>query len=144
MQRKFSEAFFLAEIFEKASFDPYNFRITILLARKSEQMKNFQGTKICLYVLFITKIRSTILCLRGYKLYSQWVTLIKLKRFQMVRSAIFRKLMQTIYSCHFYNRRKRRQRMEGKEKAPKQVKQVQYHKPTGNNVCGNQTAERLR
>ena len=30
---------FLAEIFEKVSFDPYNFRITRLSARKSEQMK---------------------------------------------------------------------------------------------------------
>jgi len=38
---KFSGAFFLAEIFEKVSFDPYNFRITRLSARKSEQMKNF-------------------------------------------------------------------------------------------------------
>ena len=34
-------AFFLAEILEKVSFDPYNFRITRLSARKSEQMKNF-------------------------------------------------------------------------------------------------------
>ena len=32
---------FLTEIFEKVSFDPYNFRITWLSARKSEQMKNF-------------------------------------------------------------------------------------------------------
>ena len=32
---------FLAEIFEKVSFDPYNFRIARLSARKSEQMKNF-------------------------------------------------------------------------------------------------------
>ena len=32
---------FLADIFEKASFDPHNFRITRLSARKSEQMKNF-------------------------------------------------------------------------------------------------------
>ena len=31
-----------------------------------------------------------MLCLRGFKLYSQYVTLIKLKGFQMVRSAIFR------------------------------------------------------
>ena len=38
---EFSEAFFLAEIFEKVSFDPYNFRITRLSARKSEAMKNF-------------------------------------------------------------------------------------------------------
>ena len=36
-----SGAFFLPEIFEKISFDPYNFRITRLSARKSEQMKNF-------------------------------------------------------------------------------------------------------
>ena len=38
---EFSGAFFLAEIFEKVSFDPHNFRITRLSARKSEQMKNF-------------------------------------------------------------------------------------------------------
>ena len=31
-------AFFLAENFEKVSSDPYNFRITRLLARKSEQV----------------------------------------------------------------------------------------------------------
>ena len=35
--------FFLSEIFEKVSFDPCNFRITRLSARKSEQMKNFRG-----------------------------------------------------------------------------------------------------
>ena len=34
-------SFFLAEILEKVSFDPYNFRITRLSARKSEQMKKF-------------------------------------------------------------------------------------------------------
>ena len=38
---QFSGAFFLAEIFEKVSFDLYNFRITRLPARKSKQMKNF-------------------------------------------------------------------------------------------------------
>ena len=38
---EFSVAFFLAEIFEKVSFDPYNLRITRLSARKFEQMKNF-------------------------------------------------------------------------------------------------------
>ena len=31
----------MAEIFEKVSFDPYNFRITKLSARKYEQKKNF-------------------------------------------------------------------------------------------------------
>ena len=36
-----SEAFFLAEIFEKVKFDSYNFRITRLSARKSEQIKSF-------------------------------------------------------------------------------------------------------
>ena len=36
---------FVAEIFEKVSFDPYNFRITRLSARKSEQMKNFEAMK---------------------------------------------------------------------------------------------------
>ena len=37
---KFSGAFFLAESFEKVSFDPYNFRITRLSARKSEHSFN--------------------------------------------------------------------------------------------------------
>ena len=36
----FRGPFFLAEIFEKVSFDPFNFRITTLSARKSEQAKN--------------------------------------------------------------------------------------------------------
>ena len=40
---EFLGAFFLAEIFEKVSFDPYNFRINRLSARKSEQMKIFRG-----------------------------------------------------------------------------------------------------
>ena len=38
---EFWVAFFLAEIFEKVSFDPCHCRITRLSARKSEQMKNF-------------------------------------------------------------------------------------------------------
>ena len=38
---EFSGALFLAKIFENVSFDPYNFRIIRLSARKSEQMKNF-------------------------------------------------------------------------------------------------------
>ena len=38
---EFLGAFFLAEIFEKVSFDPYNFRINRLSARKSELMRNF-------------------------------------------------------------------------------------------------------
>ena len=38
---EFPGAFSLAEIFEKLCFDPYNFCITRLSARKSEQMKNF-------------------------------------------------------------------------------------------------------
>ena len=42
----------MAEIFEKVSFDPYNFRITRLSARKSEQIKNFLGIKILLYLPF--------------------------------------------------------------------------------------------
>ena len=33
--------FFMAEIFEELSFDPYDFRITTLSARKPEQMKKF-------------------------------------------------------------------------------------------------------
>ena len=42
----------MAKIFEKVSFDPYNFRITRLSARKCEQLKNFGGIKICLYLPF--------------------------------------------------------------------------------------------
>ena len=42
---EFSGSFFLAEIFEKVSFDPYNFRITRLSATKSEQMKIFEEIK---------------------------------------------------------------------------------------------------
>ena len=38
---EFPRAFFLAGIFEKVGFDPYNFRITRVSARKSEQIKNF-------------------------------------------------------------------------------------------------------
>ena len=38
---EFSIAFFLGENFEKVSFDPYDFRITSLSARKSKQMKHF-------------------------------------------------------------------------------------------------------
>ena len=63
-------ALFLAETFEKVSFDHYNFRITRLSARKSEQMKLFGGIRIC-----NTKIRLTILCLSGFELYSRWVPL---------------------------------------------------------------------
>ena len=37
---EFSGTFFLAEIFEKVSFDPYSFRITRLSARKSENTFN--------------------------------------------------------------------------------------------------------
>ena len=51
----------MAEIIEKVSLDPCNFRITTLSARKSEQMKNFQGIKICL---------------SGFDLYSLWVPMI--------------------------------------------------------------------
>ena len=39
--KKFSGTFFLAEFFEKVSFDPYNFQITRLSARKSVPMKTF-------------------------------------------------------------------------------------------------------
>jgi len=59
----------MAEIFEKVSFDPYNFRITRLSARKSaEQMKNFYGIKICLYLPLNAKIRLTLVCLSGFEL----------------------------------------------------------------------------
>ena len=49
---EFSGVFFLTEIFQKVNLIPYNFRITRLSARKSEQMKNFQEIKVCLYVPF--------------------------------------------------------------------------------------------
>ena len=42
----------MAKIFETVSFDPYDFQITRLSARKSEQMKNFLGIKICLSLQF--------------------------------------------------------------------------------------------
>ena len=41
--RIFGSSFFLPEIVEKVSFDPYHFRIIRLSARKSEQMKTFRG-----------------------------------------------------------------------------------------------------
>ena len=71
----FNGAFFLAEIFQKVSFDPYNFLILRLSVRKSEQMKNSLGIKICLLVFENTKIRSTMLCLSGFELDSLWVPL---------------------------------------------------------------------
>ena len=48
---EFLGAFFLAKIFKKVRFDPYNFQITKLSARKSEQIK-FLGIKICLHLPF--------------------------------------------------------------------------------------------
>ena len=63
---EFWGAFFLAEIFEKVSFDPYNFRITRLSARISEQMKNFLGIKYAYIYRLNTKICSTMLCLSGF------------------------------------------------------------------------------
>ena len=42
---EFSGAFFLAEIFEKVGFDAYNFLITRLSARISEQIKKILGNK---------------------------------------------------------------------------------------------------
>ena len=39
---EFLGAFFLAKIFKKVRFDPYNFQITKLSARKSEQIKIFR------------------------------------------------------------------------------------------------------
>ena len=56
----FREPFFLAEIFEKVSFDPYNFRITRLSARKSEHTFNNA---------------SMFIIISGFKLYSRWVPL---------------------------------------------------------------------
>ena len=55
--------FELAEIFGKVTFDPYNFRITRLSARKTEQMKIFRGQKYGYIYSLHTKIRLTMLCL---------------------------------------------------------------------------------
>ena len=67
------EAFFLAEIFGKETFDPYNFWITIVLARKSDDEK-FLGDKKYAYIYHLnSKIRLTMLCLSGFELYSGWV-----------------------------------------------------------------------
>ena len=68
-------AFFLAGIFEKVSLDPYNFRITRLSARKSEQIKNFGGIKYAYIYRLNTKIHLTMPCLSGFELYSRWVSL---------------------------------------------------------------------
>ena len=73
--REFSGAFFLSEIFENIRFYPYNFWISRLSARKSEQMKNFEGIKICYIYRLSTKIRLTMLCLSGFELCSRWVPL---------------------------------------------------------------------
>ena len=48
----FREPFSRLKFSKKVSFDPYNFWITRLSGRKSEQMKYFQGIKICLYLPF--------------------------------------------------------------------------------------------
>ena len=55
----FREPFFLAEIFEKVSFHPYNFRITRLSAGKSEHTFN----------------NAMFIIISGFKLYSRWVLL---------------------------------------------------------------------
>ena len=68
-------SFFCGSNFRKVSFDPCNFRITSLSARKSEQMKNFYGIKICYIYRLNTKIRLAMLCLSGFELYSRWVPL---------------------------------------------------------------------
>ena len=56
--------------------DPHNFLITRLSARKSEQVKNFQGIKICLYLPFKYKIRLTMLWLSGLEVFSRWAPLL--------------------------------------------------------------------
>ena len=66
------------------SFDPYNFRITSLSARKSEQMK----TLSFIYCLN-TKIRSTMLCLSGFELYSRLVPLFPTVRMRISFTCIF-------------------------------------------------------
>ena len=81
-----SGALFLAEIFEKVSFDPYNFWITRLSTRKSEQMKKFQSIKYAYIYRLNTNIRLTSLCLSGFELDSRWVSLkIQEKRFLFQR-----------------------------------------------------------
>ena len=67
------------EIFEKVSFEPYNFRMTRLSARKSEEMNNFQGikTRENMPVFTVYKVRLTMLCLSGFELCSRWVPLYK-------------------------------------------------------------------
>ena len=64
--------FYLAEICEKVSFDPYNFRITRLAARKSEQEK-FLGDK---NMPVNTKTTFNNASLSGFELYSRWVPLL--------------------------------------------------------------------
>ena len=71
------EAFFLAEIFEKVNFDPYNFLITRLSARIFEPMKNFNRQKYAYIYRLNTIIRLTMLHIRlnGFELYSRLVPL---------------------------------------------------------------------
>ena len=52
------------------TFDPYNFRITRLSARKTEQMKIFRGQKYGYIYSLHTKIRLTMLCLSYFELCS--------------------------------------------------------------------------
>ena len=72
---EFSGAFFLAKVFEKVSLDAYNFLITSLSARISEQMKSFREQKYADIYRLNIKIRSTMLCLSVFELYSRWVPL---------------------------------------------------------------------
>ena len=73
--RKVASTFslFLGEIFEKVSFDPYNFRITRLSA---EQMKSFQGIKIYLYLPFKDYNTFNNATLTGFELNPRWAPLI--------------------------------------------------------------------
>ena len=72
---EFSRALFLAEIFEKVRFDPYNFPITSFSARKSEQIKNFGGINRYLYLPLRYQNTFNLLCLSGFELYYRWVLL---------------------------------------------------------------------
>ena len=72
---EFSGAFFLAEIFEKVSLDAYNFLITSLSARISEQMKSCREQKYADIYRLNIKIRSTMWCLSVFEVYSRWVPL---------------------------------------------------------------------
>ena len=72
---EFSGAFFLAEIFENVSFDPYNFGSLEFQLGNPNRSKIFRGQKYANIYRLNPKIHSTMLCLSGFELYSRWVPL---------------------------------------------------------------------